>query len=266
MVLSGKDYLDVVQITDCHLFADKNGGLYGLNSLRCLTEIVDSVRRQPVDLVLATGDLVHDETPEGYQVLREALAGLDSPIHVLAGNHDAPALIQRLLNSDGFSSEKSVCLGRWQIVLLDSHVPGEVGGELGEHELRFLSQALAAHGDKHALVCVHHQPVPIGSAWLDTIGLKDGAQLMARIGEFPQVKGLLWGHVHQEYDALQAEVRLLATPSTCIQFKPACDEFALDPVTPGYRILRLHADGKIETRVHRLATMPGELNAAAKGY
>lgn len=263
---ANNDYLDIVQITDCHLFADKDSGLYGLNSFHCLTEIVDHVRQRPVDLVLATGDLVHDETPEGYQVLRDALAALECPVYVLAGNHDAPELIHEMLNGDGFSSAKSVCFERWQIVLLDSHVPGAVGGRLSDSELRYLTQALAAHEDKHALICVHHQPVPVGSAWLDGLGLHNGAQLMERIGASPHVKAVVWGHVHQVYDAAWAGVRLLATPSTCIQFKPDCDDFALDPLPPGYRTLRLHADGRIDTQVHRLATLPGELNAAAKGY
>jgi Icc protein len=47
-------------------------------------------------------------------------------------------------------------------------------------------------------------------------------------------------------------MRILATPSTCSQFKPHSDEFATDETPPAWRTLTLHADGSIETRVRRL--------------
>jgi Icc protein len=55
--------------------------------------------------------------------------------------------------------------------------------------------------------------------------------------------------VHQNYDALRKGVRLLATPSTCAQFLPNSDDFALDPRPPAYRTLELRADGSLLTEV-----------------
>jgi len=44
-------------------------------------------------------------------------------------------------------------------------------------------------------------------------------------------------------------VRLLATPSTCAQFLPHADEFAVDPRPPGYRTFELRPDGSLLTEV-----------------
>lgn len=53
-------------------------------------------------------------------------------------------------------------------------------------------------------------------------------------------------------DRIHRGVRVLATPSTCIQFLPDSDDFALDQVTPGWRYLELTATGDIITQVERL--------------
>jgi Icc protein len=63
------------------------------------------------------------------------------------------------------------------------------------------------------------------------------------------VRAIVWGHVHQSYDALRKGVRLLATPSTCAQFLPNSDDFAVDRRPPGYRTLELRADGSLLTEV-----------------
>jgi Icc protein len=47
-------------------------------------------------------------------------------------------------------------------------------------------------------------------------------------------------------------VRLLGVPSTCAQFLPHSEQFAIDPAPPGYRSLTLRADGSIATEVVRI--------------
>ncbi len=42
---------------------------------------------------------------------------------------------------------------------------------------------------------------------------------------------------------------MMSTPSTCAQFLPNSDDFALDSRPPGYRWLELSSDGSISTRV-----------------
>jgi Icc protein len=55
--------------------------------------------------------------------------------------------------------------------------------------------------------------------------------------------------VHQCFDTRRRGVRLLATPSTCAQFLPNANEFAVDARPPAYRRLLLQPDGTLDTEV-----------------
>jgi len=156
--------------------------------------------------------------------------------------------------------------GGWLIVLLDSTILREVGGTLSQPTLDGLDALLQAHAERHTLVCLHHQPVPVGCDWMDRLGLNNGPDLLAVVERHPQVRGILWGHVHQTFEQQRGSIRLISTPSTCVQFKPNCVDFAIDPIPPGYRWLHLHGDGRIETGVERLKKVPEGLDLNSIGY
>jgi len=259
--------LKLVQITDTHLYADPDRRLLGLSTLQCLRQVLAQVRNeQPrTDLVLATGDLVHDASPAGYRRVAEELRSLGAPVFGLPGNHDVPATMCGHLESHGVSCAGELRLAGWQILLLDSVIPGEEGGRLAPAELQRLEKALA-DGTEHVLVCLHHQPVKVGSAWIDTMALENDDEFFALLDACPRVRAVLWGHIHQEYDQWRGDVHLLASPSTCVQFAPGVDDFQVDLAAPGYRQLTLHPDGRIETRVSRLDAYPEGLDLASAGY
>ncbi|MCQ6463558.1 3',5'-cyclic-AMP phosphodiesterase, partial [Vibrio parahaemolyticus] len=66
------------------------------------------------------------------------------------------------------------------------------------------------------------------------------------------VKGILCGHVHQDINVIHKGIRVMATPSTSVQFKPNSDDFALDTTSPAWRELELNTNGDITTHVDRL--------------
>ncbi|MDB4542942.1 phosphodiesterase, partial [bacterium] len=80
------------------------------------------------------------------------------------------------------------------------------------------------------------------------------------------VRGVLWGHVHQEVDRLHNDVRLLASPSTCVQFAPGSPGFRADDQAPGYRWLDLHEDGTIATAVSRVRDVEFKVELDSGGY
>jgi Icc protein len=150
--------------------------------------------------------------------------------------------------------------------MLDSVVPGQPGGHLRQAQLELLERSLSAHPDRHAMVCLHHHPVSVHSRWMDTIGVDNAADFWAVIDAHPQVRAVVWGHIHQDFHERRGDVELIATPSTCIQFKPGQEEFALDEAPPGYRWFRLHDDGRVETGVERLEQMPTDVDLECGGY
>jgi Icc protein len=260
------DSINIVQFSDPHLFGDEEGSMYGLKTLQSLRAVVAEIAQHPFDLGVVTGDLSQDLTRAAYHHLREALQGLKMPLHLIPGNHDDLSLITAEFQDGAISCAKQVVLGQWQIILLNTQVEGEIGGFLSDDELNWLEQCLASGVAPYAVVCIHHHPVNMGSRWLDQIGLANSDRLFEVLASHPQVKALLWGHVHQEFDESRAGLRLLSCPSTCIQFKPGADKFELDLSPPGYRWLRLYDDGSLETGVKRLDAIPGEIDSNQKGY
>lgn len=257
----------LVQLTDSHLFADADGKLLGMNTHDSLQRVIERVLdEQPqVNLILASGDLSQDGTLQSYQRFRQLHEQIPAPARWFAGNHDElPAMQAACAGSDLLQPVTD--LGNWRIILLDTSIPGAVPGHLSAAQLALLSTALSDAGERHVLVTFHHHPVSIGCRWMEPIGLRNPDALFAVLDGFPQVRALLWGHIHQEFDQLRNGVRLLASPSTCVQFAPGSEEFQVDQEAPGYRWLRLYADGRLETAVSRVVGIRFEVDYSIKGY
>ncbi len=259
--------LRVVQITDTHLYSDPDGRLLGLNTRHSLEQVIDLVMktRQP-DLVVTSGDLTHDGSPQAYQHVQDCFRRIGVPVYCLPGNHDEVATFNTCMNSDPFLTVRSARIDNWQMLFLDSTVTGSENGHLAKTELDALDKILASSPDSPALIWLHHQPVPMGSRWLDSMAVDNPQDLFEVADRYTQVRAILWGHVHQQFEQNRNGVQLLAAPSTCVQFQPGSEEFAVDLIPPGYRWLELFPDQSFRTGVERLQKIPGEIDQDARGY
>lgn len=255
--------MKIVQISDPHLNGNTSGLVRGVQTDESLQAVLDVAFAQLPDAaaVLVTGDIVQDDA-SGYARLKTLLGGLQIPVLCLPGNHDEPEALRRELSSAPFSVCEARSFGAWQIVMLDSQVPGEVGGRLSAGELARLDKVLH-NSPQHALVCLHHHPVSMGSRWLDAIGLANAEDFWRIIDRHRHVRAVLWGHVHQAYDGTRAGVRLFATPSTGAQFLPHSESYAIDTAPPAFRSLELHPDGRIDSTIGWVAPL-GARRAAAR--
>ncbi|QZZ23504.1 3',5'-cyclic-AMP phosphodiesterase [Leptothermofonsia sichuanensis E412] len=259
--------LRVVQITDIHLFADTSQRLLGLltlDSFQAALRQIMALEPRP-DLFLLTGDLSQDGKPESYEMLRNLLTPLGIPTYWLPGNHDALASMEQILSNEVISPQKSFAVGGWHFLLLNSQVPGCVHGYLGVETLTWLDEQLQLIGDRPTLVGFHHPPFKVGSDWLDGSTLKNPSALFSVLDRHPQVKLVLFGHIHQEFSSQRRGVFYLGAPSTCIQFEPESEEFALGDEYPGFRLLYLYPDGNWLTTVERV-NYSHQPDLAATGY
>lgn len=240
----------VLQFTDPHLTGSPEMRVRGVATAETLARCVaHAKRRHPrPGAVLLTGDLVHDD-PAGYAALAARFRDAGAPVHCLPGNHDEPAIAAASLGGPPFVHDFARRYDRWMFVMLDSTVPGEHGGHLPAAQLARLDAALAAAPDACALVCLHHHPVPHGSAWLDELMLDNAAEFFAVLARHDNVRGIAWGHTHQPFEGMHGRIRLMGTPSTCMQFAQNADEFEVDGRPPAYRWIELEPGGGIETGV-----------------
>jgi len=244
--------LRLLQITDPHLYGDASRSIYGVNTAVSLRKVLREAMgegKEPPDAVLATGDIADDHSSEGYRNFRSALEDFGVPVYVLPGNHDDPTVMSREFGDAAFQYCGSAEFGNWGAVFLDTHLAGSPAGYLGPAELTRLESELQRFRGRPALVCLHHPPVAVGSAWLDGFGLRNATEFFEVIDRFPDVRLTVAGHVHQAFDQVRGTVRMLASPSTCAQFTPGLDSCLMDMRPPGYRWLHLHADGSAHTEV-----------------
>jgi 3',5'-cyclic-AMP phosphodiesterase len=247
----------VLQISDTHLHAAADSRMRGVTTYETYLAVLEHAQRDarwPPDVILATGDIVQDESRAGYQRFRSSLEPFGLPVLAIPGNHDDPKLMSELLSNAPFQFGGEMRLGSWSLIMLSTFLAGEDAGGLGPARLQGLRKALAAHSGQHVIVCMHHHPLPMGSAWLDGVALRDAPEFLSIIDASSSVKAVICGHVHQASDRVRHNVRFLSTPSTCSQFLPSSAFFALDDRPPGMRWLALDSDGTIDTEVAWLAS------------
>lgn len=241
----------LLHVTDPHLFAEADGSLRGTVTQSTLAAVLDHYRESGwrADLIAMTGDVIQDGTAAAYERFRQLLTPLDLPVYCVPGNHDDRELMRQALATPPFHYCDSVQLGNWLITGIDSCLDDDAGGRVSDDEMHRLGEILSTTTAAHVAVCLHHPPLPMGSKWLDRVGLNNGAEFLHLTSRSGKVRTALFGHVHQEFAAEHDGISIIGTPSTCRQFKPDSDEFALDDKPPAYRRMSLFADGSTETEL-----------------
>jgi Icc protein len=259
----------VLQITDTHLFASADETLLGINTLESYQAVLNAISQQghDYDLIVATGDLAQDRSIVAYERFATGIAQLPAPCVWLPGNHDfQPAMVDAMAAANILPSKQALLGDDWFLILLDSQVLGVPHGELSNEQLYWLDNALTQYADRHALILLHHHPLASGCSWLDQHYLRNADLLADVLDKHPQAKTLLCGHIHQDLDLDWHGRRVLASPSTCVQFKPHCINFTIDDLAPGWRYLDLYPDGTVETTVCRLEDNLFRPNMNSDGY
>lgn len=253
--------LSVLQITDSHLTSPvpsqlSGRALLGVDTAASLAAVLkQALEERTPDAVIASGDLAHDPEADTYRAFLALLRrGFHGPVLYLAGNHDLNAPLTRILGQ-----EDALVLGRWEIIGFDTHVDDQVEASFGARQRAALVTRIERSAAEHVLLACHHHPLPVGCPWLDKDCIPEGREVLescAAAGGANRVKGLVFGHVHQEVRTAVGGMSVLGTPSTCFQFEPRSQAFTIDRSAdtgrPGYRWLTLHDDGTLETELRRV--------------
>ena len=256
----------LLQITDCHLGEQEGDKLLGLDTDLSLQYVLTHMlgEHDQADLLVCSGDLSNEAGAKAYQRLIEKLP--DDILQAwLPGNHDDNDLMKKVIDEKRLFLP-SLSFGNWQVTLLDSSIPEEVPGLIAADELARAVAAFETHPDKYHLIFMHHHLHPIGCKWLDTQVINNATEVLETFAKYPQVKLVVCGHIHQDSCQQYEHIELYSTPSTCIQFKPKSDKFAVGTEMPGYRWLELYDDGSYKTEVSRIPHRELEIDQGSSGY
>ncbi len=238
--------------------------LFGLDPRARLAAAIADINRHHGDaeLCLFTGDLADRGVPEAYDALRETLAGLQVPYLLTLGNHDDRDNFLRAFpdaprDENGFV-QTVVSTGAGDIILLDTHEPGQASGSFCAKRQAWLKARLTETVGRPVTIFMHHPPLDIGIPTMDRIGLVDkqgfaeavsGAGAGAGAGA-GGIRHIFFGHVHRPvsgswrgipYSALRSLVHQV--PLDLVTQSPV----PYDHAPPAYNVILL--DGE-DTVVH----------------
>ncbi len=242
----------LVQLSDPHLVAFNDQLVRGHNPLLNLQYALQHASSHSPDLLLITGDLCHDESWCGYVLLRDELQSLNpsTKVAVLPGNHDNTFFIKAALGRHAFTAPADLNVDGVRLILLSSHVSGQIAGQLGQSQLQWLDSRLSdiEQSGRPLVVALHHPPLPIGHSWLDPIGLLDGEALIKLLTPVEELCAVVFGHIHQHWQEVlpgRKDVLLLGCPSTLCSFDAVqpCPLGREDE--PGGRLIELDESGTL---------------------
>ncbi|MDP4333530.1 metallophosphoesterase [Curtobacterium sp. A7_M15] len=228
--------LRVLHLSDTHLTGDGSlhqGSVDTAAALEGVLARVDGVAG--VGLVVVSGDVSEDGSPESYAAVLERVGGWaerhGAALVAVPGNHDLREGFRQVLANGHVLGEggrplmhtmehhpptvpvwgQSLVAGR-RIVTVDTSVPGAGYGEIAEASLERLRAALAGdHAPHGTVVVLHHPPLPAPTALHEALRLRNPEALADAIRD-SDVRVVLAGHYHHHFAGSLAGVPVLVAP------------------------------------------------------
>lgn len=244
--------LSFVHISDTHISPDPNYGKQETphstgEGARALVAQINALPFKP-DFVLHTGDVAYDPDETAYHTAREILSQIRYPVYYVAGNHDKPEPLQRILlgRSEILAPfHYTFDMKGVQFIVLDSNGPAEVPrGNIIPEQLAWLDKLLSSMDDRPLVIAVHHNAVPVAVPWLDGfMRITNGEEfhnilLKAR----DRLRGVFFGHVHQNLTMFRDGIMYNSTLSSWGQFHawPGLDDTVHDEgAEPGFSVVSI---------------------------
>ena len=246
----------IIQITDLHLNKSKDVVSNGINTHESANKVIESIRinEKDNDCLILSGDLSNDYSIESYNYLMQLLKDFEAPIYLMSGNHDSPSHLKTLTNNKNIFFKNFQCFNNWGVFMFNTKKENSPNGLLKKEELVYFDEVLLNTLYEYIIVFLHHHPVPIGSASMDSMIIENAELLTDRIMKYDKIKAVSWGHIHNEFNLNMGSAKLFSTPSTCYQAKEKSKNFIIDPeALPGYRRIFLNDDGSFDTEVIRVS-------------
>ena len=227
----------IAQLTDIHLgFEQGNPDEFNRKRLdQVLLHLNDGANRP--EMLIATGDLTEHGDAASYRQLADAFSICSFPVHMCLGNHDIRSNFSAQFPEtplvDGFV-QYVLQAGGVRILMLDTLEEGRHGGAFCHTRAEWLRSTLAQDRNTPTIIAMHHPPVEVGIAWMNTHPEEQWVSNFTRaIQDAPNIKGILCGHVHRSIAVPWQGTSVAICSSTAPQV--ALNLNAIDPGKPDDR-------------------------------
>ena len=213
MSTSSERILRILHLSDTHLYGDGTLHFGVVDTRAALARTLERAGElAAVDVVVASGDLSDDGTPESYRLLQwmiEPWAAERGAVVVYAiGNHDLRAGFEEVLGG----RTRTLEIKGFRIATVDSTVPGAGYGNLDEAQLDALRVALETPSRNGTIVVLHHPPVPAQTTLLQALELQNPEALLD-VCATGDVRLILAGHFHHSLATEAEGIPLVVAPA-----------------------------------------------------
>lgn len=236
----------IIQVSDTHLFGDKQRKINGSNpytNLKTVLSNISQLQDKP-SLIVISGDLSQDCTFESYHHIANLLDHFGIKYFLFPGNHDDVLVLNKVFDYNWVKDavDYSFELNNWFFYVIDTSSYPEDGGKLTQSQLVKLEKTLEQNKNRPTIIFMHHHPIEISSLWMDKMILAEKERFNKIINKNSQIKAVLFGHIHQVFERTIGGVFYASAPSTSFQVLPNCEMFTLEKLAPGYRLIELSKD------------------------
>jgi len=177
---------------------------------------------EPPDMVIHTGDIVHNGTVEEYAAARQILGALQAPVYVIPGNRDRRDVMRETLSGlsplelPGSFLQYAIDGFGVRILCLDTLSLESNKGRLCEARLEQARELLLRDRETPTAILMHHPPFEVASSrdpfQFETRGCAD--EFLEMLADAPNIVGLFCGHVHRPSTRMIGQI--VATTLTSI--------------------------------------------------
>ncbi|KAF3997106.1 metallophosphoesterase [Glaciimonas immobilis] len=243
--MKNKNVINILQITDMHLFSDKAATLHGNCTYKSFSNTVDhiiSCYNEKFDIAIVTGDVSQDESLESYALALHQLERLGVPIYWIFGNHDDEYKIKSIFNTSRVLKQLTkITTGFWDFISLNTSRPGTAKGYIDSADFSIFAEnvKISQLAGKNIAIIMHHHPYPVNTPLVDECMLQNDENFFRLITETEQIKLIICGHVHGDYKILNKNHVLETCPATCFQWNKGTDNVEIENRS-GFKIHRFN--------------------------
>ncbi|GGA13465.1 metallophosphoesterase [Neptunicoccus cionae] len=222
--------------------------------------LAHGLRHHPeAERIILMGDLADTGAPEEYDRVQEILQDIETPVTLMAGNHDVrDTLVQKMpqavCDAAGFL-QTSHSYGTVRVLTLDTLFgPPAVSyahfGAYCDQRFAWLTEQLseAKQAGQWVALFSHHPPFRVGFKGMDQIRMRDDARMLKVLKGSGVSVHLICGHIHRTISGNWDGFGFSMLKSTCHQMPLAIDttEMTLGTTEPAaYGVILLTDDGII---------------------
>ena len=211
----------IAQISDTHIALDTPDSERRIADFERTIADINALDPQP-DVIVHTGDIVHNGRADEYAVAASILGKARAPVYVIPGNKDDRANLHAAFSGRGYLSPGADFIDYTvedfpvRLIALDTLDPAGNKGDFSPEQMGNLVRRLDAETTKPVAVFCHHPPfaVPVGPAPINFVRPELMDELGAALERSGRVVGVFSGHVHREVKGLVGEIP--AVVATCI--------------------------------------------------